>query len=510
MTTTAEFGTDLGARQKGVCIIKPIVYGNIARYFGRKREEDGHTHQWTVYVKPYRNEDMSTYVKKMHFRLHESYANSNRVVVKPPYEVTETGWGEFEVIIKIYFNDPNEKPCYAPTNDSDAEKKSEFYGRHQAVVDQKAKKDLLIMMGDFNAKIGKDNIGKELVMEKEGLGEINENGELFTDFCHFNSLVIGLLLREEQAGFWKERSCTDHIATLRVITEQSLEWKERSCTDHIATLRVITEQSLEWKERSCTDHIATLRVITEQSLEWKERSCTDHIATLRVITEQSLEWKERSCTDHIATLRVITEQSLEWKERSCTDHIATLRVTIEQSVEWNSPLYITFVDFEKAFDSIDHIALWKLFAHYGIPKKIIRLIHTTYEPSTCQVVYNGSLTEPFSILSGVRQECLLSPFLFQLAVDWIMASTIEGCSGVSSGHSPKSKQLEHIDFVDDVTLLSHRRDNMQDKVTPLYESAAKLGLKINKKKTRTMRANHVNKNSIQLRGEDIEDVEQFT
>lgn len=32
------------------------------------------------------------------------------VVVRPPYEVTETGWGEFEIIIKIYFNDPNERP----------------------------------------------------------------------------------------------------------------------------------------------------------------------------------------------------------------------------------------------------------------------------------------------------------------------------------------------------------------------------------------------------------------
>lgn len=36
--------------------MKPVVYGNVARYFGKKREEDGHTHQWTVYVKPYRNE----------------------------------------------------------------------------------------------------------------------------------------------------------------------------------------------------------------------------------------------------------------------------------------------------------------------------------------------------------------------------------------------------------------------------------------------------------------------
>ena len=56
--------------------------------------------------------------------------------------------------------------CCAPTNDSDAEQKSEFCGRLQAVVDQKAKKDLLIMMGDFIAKIGNDNTGKELVMGK--------------------------------------------------------------------------------------------------------------------------------------------------------------------------------------------------------------------------------------------------------------------------------------------------------------------------------------------------------
>lgn len=99
-----------GGRVKGVTIVKPIVYGNVARYFGKKREEDGHTHQWTVYLKPYKNEDMTTYVKKVHFKLHESYPNQNRVVTKPPYEVTETGWGEFEIVIKIYFVDPSERP----------------------------------------------------------------------------------------------------------------------------------------------------------------------------------------------------------------------------------------------------------------------------------------------------------------------------------------------------------------------------------------------------------------
>ncbi|XP_026329905.1 YEATS domain-containing protein 4 [Hyposmocoma kahamanoa] len=110
MSLPTDFGPDSGGRVKGLVIVKPIVYGNIARYFGKKREEDGHTHQWTVYVKPYANEDMSAYIKKVHFKLHESYANPNRIVTKPPYELTETGWGEFEIVIKIYFHDPNERP----------------------------------------------------------------------------------------------------------------------------------------------------------------------------------------------------------------------------------------------------------------------------------------------------------------------------------------------------------------------------------------------------------------
>uniref|UniRef100_A0A6A7G7Y6 YEATS domain-containing protein 4-like n=1 Tax=Hirondellea gigas TaxID=1518452 RepID=A0A6A7G7Y6_9CRUS len=82
----------------------------MARYFGKKREEDGHTHEWTVYVKPYHNEDMSTYIKKVQFKLHDSYANQTRVLTHPPYEVTETGWGEFEIGVKIFFHDPNERP----------------------------------------------------------------------------------------------------------------------------------------------------------------------------------------------------------------------------------------------------------------------------------------------------------------------------------------------------------------------------------------------------------------
>uniref|UniRef100_UPI00358EF855 YEATS domain-containing protein 4-like isoform X2 n=1 Tax=Myxine glutinosa TaxID=7769 RepID=UPI00358EF855 len=55
-----------GGRAKGVTIVKALVYGNVSRFFGKKRKEDGHTHQWTMYVKPFHNEDMSTYVTVYH------------------------------------------------------------------------------------------------------------------------------------------------------------------------------------------------------------------------------------------------------------------------------------------------------------------------------------------------------------------------------------------------------------------------------------------------------------
>ena len=111
------------------------------------------------------------------------------------------------------------------------------------------------------------------------------------------------------------------------------------------------------------------------------------------------------------------------KDRSCTDQIATLRIIVEQSMEWDSSLYINFVDYEKAFDSLDRDTLWKLLQHNGIPEKFISLIRNNYKDMVCRVVHTGQLTGSFMVKTGVRQGCLLSPFLFLLAIDWIMKTT---------------------------------------------------------------------------------------
>ena len=113
------------------------------------------------------------------------------------------------------------------------------------------------------------------------------------------------------------------------------------------------------------------------------------------------------------------------KGRSCTDQIASLRIILEQSLEWNSSLYINFVDYEKAFDSVDRKSLWRLLRLYGVPEKITNIIRNSYEGMTCRVIHGNQVTDAFQVKTGVRQGCLLSPFLFLLTTDWVMKTSTE-------------------------------------------------------------------------------------
>ncbi|XP_025080471.1 craniofacial development protein 2-like [Pomacea canaliculata] len=81
--------------------------------------------------------------------------------------------------------------CYAPTNDGDDEVKDTFYDQLQAEVSAAPHHDLLIVMGDMNAKVGNDNTHVERTMGRHGCGCMNENGERLVELCTMYNLVIG-------------------------------------------------------------------------------------------------------------------------------------------------------------------------------------------------------------------------------------------------------------------------------------------------------------------------------
>ena len=202
------------------------------------------------------------------------------------------------------------------------------------------------------------------------------------------------------------------------------------------------------------------------------------------------------------------EQAGFRQERSCTDQIATLRIIIEQSLEWNTGLYLGFVDFEKAFDSVDREVIWQILWHYGVPEKIVNMIRCFYSGFECQAIHDGFLTEPFQVRTGVRQGCLLSPLLFLVVLDWVTREAYgAGRTGIQWSFTRK---LEDRYFADDLCLMSQKLQHMQEKVEALQHAAERVGLKINNEKTQEMRIQARDDSPIHIGDEVIQRTDHFT
>ena len=151
--------------------------------------------------------------------------------------------------------------------------------------------------------------------------------------------------------------------------------------------------------------------------------------------------------------------------RSCIDQINTLRIIIEQCVEWSSRLYAVFVDFEKAFDSVNREAMWKEVKRYGVPKQIVDLIKETYRGYMCRVVHEDCVSEPFPVRARVRQGCILSPLMFLVAIDAVMRNVNrDRRRDIRWGLVDR---LEDLDFADDLCLLSEAHREMLAKLGDL-------------------------------------------
>ena len=117
-------------------------------------------------------------------------------------------------------------------------------------------------------------------------------------------------------------------------------------------------------------------------------------------------------------------------------------------------------------------------------------------------------TNSFSVRSGVRQGCILSPILFNIALDYIMRQTTHNAQ-----HGKQwtlFSQLEDLEYADDNALLSTTANHLQKKAHLLTENASKTGLQINQKKTKVMGMNFKERPQIKFDEEELEVVTDFT
>ena len=99
--------------------------------------------------------------------------------------------------------------------------------------------------------------------------------------------------------------------------------------------------------------------------------------------------------------------------RSTVDMIFCLRQLQEMCIEQDPPLYMVFVDFSKAFDTVGRTGLWQLLKKYGCPEKFTTMIDALYTGMMASVCVGGEVSESFRVTNGVKY---WPPALFHLPV----------------------------------------------------------------------------------------------
>ena len=174
------------------------------------------------------------------------------------------------------------------------------------------------------------------------------------------------------------------------------------------------------------------------------------------------------------------EQAAYRKGHSTIDHLHAVMQVLEKTNEYRIPLHMAFVDYEKAFDSIQHKAVFDALRQHGVEEKYINILKETYRGGTAQI-RTEKLSRKISIMKGVRQGDTLSPVMFTSAVEEIFKRV-----NIETGLNINGETLNHLRFADDIILFAQSEEELKNLLEDLNREGRKDGMKMNKKKTKIM------------------------
>ena len=107
------------------------------------------------------------------------------------------------------------------------------------------------------------------------------------------------------------------------------------------------------------------------------------------------------------------------KGRGTRDQIANIHWIMEKAREFQKNIYFCFIDYDKAFDYVDHNKLWKILKEMGIPDHLTCLLRNLYAGQEATVRTGRGTTDWFQTGKGEHQGSMLSPCLFNVYAEYI-------------------------------------------------------------------------------------------
>lgn len=187
--------------------------------------------------------------------------------------------------------------------------------------------------------------------------------------------------------------------------------------------------------------------------------------------------------------KIVDEQNGFRKGRSTTDHVLSLVNIIDTRKKLKKSTFCAFIDFKKAYDTINRPILWNRLSNIGISGKMFLAIKSLYASVRSCVRLNSYRTEWFDVNCGLRQGCVLSPLLFNLFLNDLAIFLQSLGLGVKVGDETVCIML----YADDIVILAECEANLQLLLNGLYEWCGRNDMTVNIAKSNVV---HFRQNSI--------------
>ena len=200
------------------------------------------------------------------------------------------------------------------------------------------------------------------------------------------------------------------------------------------------------------------------------------------------------------------EQAGFRKGYSTVDHIHTLRQIVQKTEEYNLPLCLAFVDYEKAFDSIETWAVLESLQRCQIDSRYIEVLRSLYNAATITVQIQNHQTKPIQLRRGVRQGDVISPKLFTAALEDVFKTLDWSLQGINVN----GEYISHLRFADDVVIMATSLEDLNAMLNSLNSASRRVGLGMNLDKTKVMFNEYVIPSPVTVEGVVVEVVSHYT
>lgn len=172
------------------------------------------------------------------------------------------------------------------------------------------------------------------------------------------------------------------------------------------------------------------------------------------------------------------------KGYSTVDNIFILQALIQKYLsKKRGRFYCMFVDFQKAFDSIQHNKLWDSLLRKSVDGKILNVFKSMYEKLKSCVKCGNGLTNYFNCTVGTRQGCVTSPIIFILFINDLVNYLREKC-GNGIFVSNEIEDIFSLEFADDIAAVADTVHALQRLITSMEIFCNSVKMNINFDKTK--------------------------